>query len=182
MGNRLGNKLNRLIKQRAYLSGEISVLESEADVIKAQADAKARELTDANAKLAEIDGLITELSSINPDDIKVIRQKRRRVKGVHGGLMLELIRMLKEADGPLDTRAMVSQIVKKFSFPMSNAAERRSARASVNGPLNKLKKFGVVVRHPSSPDSAAGRWEWVSDVDCHQDSNISSNPRLLPRQ
>lgn len=168
MGTRLGTKLNRLIKERAYLGGTISILNSELARIQLLAEAKVAELTVANSRLAEIDRLITEYSAIKPEDIRAIREKRRRVKGEHGKLILELTMLLKSKNGPVDTRDMVTHIVNKYSFPMTNAAERRSARAAVNGPLNKLKKLGIVQRLPSASGSSAGRWLWIGVNDNNQ--------------
>jgi hypothetical protein len=54
MNNRLGNRLNRLIKERAYLGGAIGLLTTELASIKVLADTKASKLVKASARLDEL--------------------------------------------------------------------------------------------------------------------------------
>lgn len=95
MANYLGAPLSRLIRERAYLTGEIG---TNSNQIK-EAEALLSQLTLAQekcqSKLQDVDQLIVKLSEIDPDDIRSIRKNERIIIGEHGSFRKELIRFMK---------------------------------------------------------------------------------------
>lgn len=162
MANKLGNNLNRLIKERAYLGGALPLLQQEAAALKAKSKAKSKEFNTAKARLAELDKLIAESSTIDPDDIRRIKAKPRKMfAGGHGKLTNELVRLLQSYTEPVESGVILNHIVKLYAYPMDTPAQRRMARNTILGPLNLFKKYGAVMRYPSLDGSQQGRWQWV---------------------
>lgn len=161
MTTRLGNKLNRLVKERAYLGGDLDTLKKDRDNLTTAIARKNNEISAKEIRLAELDSQITDLSKIDPDDIARIKVKPRISSGEYGGLRIELMNLLMSQEQPVATGEMVNYIVAHFSYPVETPAERRAARSAVLGVLFQFKKRGVAVRLPSLDGSKQGRWQWV---------------------
>lgn len=77
-GNLIGTKLSRLIRERAYLAGEIPILDGEISALRRglkEARARHKKTTD---RIQELDRLLTDLSAIDPTKIRAIRSMPRR--------------------------------------------------------------------------------------------------------
>lgn len=161
MVNNLGVKLNRLVKERAYLGGALPQLQNKAEELKVEYAAAIADLNVATIRWAELGTKIEKMSAINLDDIRKIRETPRKTDQPLGSLTRELIRVLKSIDGPITTGELVQYIVKLYGYPYNTQAERRATRNAVICPLNLFGKRGVAIRLPALEGSQQGRWQWV---------------------
>jgi hypothetical protein len=168
MANYLGPKLSRLIRERAYLSGTLLILQKEFDLIKLQLEAKATSASNASERLNELDKQIIELSAIEPLEIRAIRLTPRVMHGSHGSFRRELVWILQNTDEPISTGPLVQYMAEMFSLSLDTHQQRTCAREKIRGPLNILKKRGVVTRLPSLEGSTQGRWQWNHAADDNQ--------------
>lgn len=168
MANYVGLKLSRLIKERAYLSGSLSSTQKEVDDLRSKLKTKENELAQKTDRIAEVDKLIAEQSAIDTADIRAIRSMPRKMNGEHGGLTRELIAALKIVDKPVASGVLVEYLAEMFGYPMDTPQQRAKTRKYIRGPLNLLRKRGVVVRHPSLDGSRQGRWQWIGYQDQNQ--------------
>lgn len=163
MANHVGTKLSRLIKQRAYTAGHRDLLCANRVKLQDELARLNQEIQRDEAMIADLDGKITAISAINTSYIKPIRSTPRRQEGRHGEFRRELVRILKEAGGPVNSGAILQHMVKAFNLPMSSAKERNRARELVRRPLNVFKGKGAVIRLPSTPDSLEGVCCWTDN-------------------
>lgn len=164
MTNPVGNTLSRLIKERAYLSGAISAIENNIEILRLQLNAKVDLLNQQIERLNELDARIIELSAIDVADIRAIKSTARVMKGSHGELKRALIDVLKCSKIPVTSGELVKHIAEQFSYPLDTPAQRRAARNAVICPLNLMRKRGAIVRLPSLNSSQQGRWQWVGAI------------------
>ncbi|MGZ8258132.1 MAG: hypothetical protein ACXWTR_03040 [Methylotenera sp.] len=174
MANKIGKTLSRLIKEHAYLAGSLPAIQKEAEEFQSRLEASIEKLSKGNSRLVELGKQITELSAIDPADIRVIKAKPRKMQGDHGRLRRELVQVLQQHDEPVESGELVQYIVNLFSYPFDTPSQKRLARNAINGPLNLFKKRGVVIRHPSLDGSSQGRWQWVKSAEDDQALNINS--------
>lgn len=166
MGNPWGTKLSRLIRERAYVSGAIEPLQQEiTDIESALASAKAKH-AEHLARLQHLDEQIIQLSTINPqEDIRPIRKLARVTQGEYGSFRRELVRLLKEADGPVSVGYLVDRMANMFHLPLETAADRKHSMDLVRKPLNIFRRRGAVERLPTRPGERQGVWRWRYDYD-----------------
>lgn len=81
--------------------------------------------------------------------------------GAHGEFRKELIRLLKEADGPVYTDTLVVFLATEFKLPMTSQDDRTRARSLVRRPLQIFARNGAVKRLPSQADKLCGLWQWM---------------------
>lgn len=163
MANYVGTKLSRLIKERAYRSGDLNSLQKEADELSARLK-KARGTIRQQAKaIAKLDEQIETLSAIDPNDIRAIRATPRSLTTPHGAFRRELVDFLKKQRGPVKMDAIVDHMVKHFDMPMAPPDERLRTFQRVRRPLNVFKQKGAVKRLPSCPETGQGIWMWIAD-------------------
>ena len=72
MANPLGNRLSRLVREHAYLSGSLPLLKEEVSLTEACLATKKRRLELSLQRLVEVDQQITTLSAINLCEIASI--------------------------------------------------------------------------------------------------------------
>lgn len=161
MGNRLGGKLSRLIRERAYLSGALLGLQVRASALRTELRATNAALRAANSRIVELDAAIGTLSAIDPVDIRPIRSTPRVMSGERGEFRSEMIRVLKEANGAVGMRALMSHMVATFKLPMETPKDRRRAGYLVRRPLNVFRSKGAVRRLPDHPDTGEACWIWA---------------------
>lgn len=168
MANYIGAKLSRLIKQRAYDSGEVerlSEIEVKLTAVISKARAGLRAAKNNSQALQErirrTDEEIQLLSVMNPVEIRKIRAMPRKMNGKHGDFRRELIKVLKNAGGALNIGEMVAYMAKRFDIPMVTTQDRVRARYLVRRQLNIFKKRGAVERLPSLPENNHGVWRWI---------------------
>lgn len=167
MANYVGIRLSRLIKERAYTAGRCTQLNSKLSELKKEAAQCSKDLKRSKAKVVELDRMIATASTIDPADIKPIRSTPRQPDNKHGAYRRELIRILKEAGGPVKASDLVTHMVATFNLPMSTKEERTRARDSVRRPLNVFKTHGAVIRMPSHPETLEGVWCWTDNYVCN---------------
>jgi hypothetical protein len=161
VGNILGSKVNRLVRRRAYLGGEIVVLESRAQERLAAYQQAEEALNRAREEILALDAEIQVLSTINVADIRPIRATPRRIPDAHGHFVRELIRVLKEANRPVDMAELVPHMATTFSLPFSTRAERARMGEMVRRRLNEYREKGAVERLPSVSERGTGVWRWI---------------------
>ena len=127
MANYVGIRLSRLIKERAYTAGRCTQLNSKLSELKKEAAQCSKDLKRSEARVVELDRMIATASTIDPADIKSIRSTPRQSDGKHGSFRKELIRVLKEAGGPVKVSDLITHMVATFNLPMSTSSERAPA-------------------------------------------------------
>jgi len=158
MANYVATKLSRLIKERAYRSGDLNSLQNETDELSAQLKKKRGTIRQQAKAIAKLDEQIEKLSAIDPNDIRAIRATPRRLTPPQGTSRRELIDFLKKQDGPVRMDAIVNHTVKHFDMPMAPPDERLRTFQRVGRPLNVFKPKGAVKRLPSCPETGQGIW------------------------
>lgn len=163
MANYLGPKLSRLVRRRAYLAGEIVGREKRVAELRSRLTAEEKAVQDAKDHLQALDVEIERESALDVADIRPIRATPRTMDGKHGQFVRELIRLLKEANGPVDMENLVEPMALRFSIPFSTGEERKRAGYLVRRRLNKLREYGAVHRLPTVPGRRTGVWRWIAD-------------------
>lgn len=163
MANYVGIRLSRLIKERAYTAGRCTQLNSKLSELKKEVAQCYKDLKRSKARVVELDRMIATASSIDPSDIKPIRSTPRQPDRKHGAFRRELIRILKEAGGPVKSGDLITHMVAAFNLPMGTREERTRAYDSVRRPLNVFKTKGAVIRMPSHPETLEGVWCWTDN-------------------
>lgn len=161
MANHLGNKLNRAIRDRAYAAGLVRQKADEIERLRAALDAAIVELEAAKAAVARWDEEITVMSAINLDDIRSIRRIPKSGLFAYGELSGMIVRILKEADRPISTQAIIAVVSEALGLPMDSAADREATHNRVRKRLQAYAQKGIVERlhDPSKPDP--GSWRWL---------------------
>lgn len=160
-GNRVGTPLSRLIKARAYLAGNRLTLEKRIETLKAELAAAKRELKAMLVEASRLETQIIELSGIDPADIRPIRALSRASDPKYGQFRGALIELLKGANGPITTDALLTQLAKRLQLSLATAADRKRAYSLVRRPLAKFAKRGAVIRLPSAKGERHGTWLWT---------------------
>lgn len=163
MGNPWGAKLSRLIRERAYVSGAIEPLQREIADVEFKLVAAKATYAEHLSRLTHLDEQIAYHSSINPEEIRPIRKLARVTQGEYGSFRRELIRLLKEADGPVAIGYLVDRMADMFHLPLETAADRKHSMDLVRKPLNIFRRRGAVERLPNVPEERQGRWRWRYD-------------------
>lgn len=163
MANYLGTKLSRLVRRRAYLGGDIIRLDARVVELRNSLAAAEKAAQDAKEELQALDGEIETLSEIDVTDIRAIRATPRTTEGRHGQFVRELVRVLREADSPVDTEDLVAHMASTFSVPISTREQRKCAEDMVRRRLNELREDSAVIRLPSAPGKRTGIWRWIAD-------------------
>jgi hypothetical protein len=161
MGNLLGTKLSRLIRERAYVSGALPGLQERVSDLRADLKAANAAFKASSVRLAELDAAIGALSVIDPVGIRPIQGIQRVMSGKHGEFRRELIRVLKEAEGAIGMRTLVRHMAAEFSLPMETRRDMRRAGYLVRRPLNIFRVKGAVRRLPDHPDTGEAYWMWI---------------------
>lgn len=142
----LGIKLNGLIKQHAYLGGTLLRLQKKAEDMRVLYEAAITAVNVTNDQLAELGVKINELSAIDIEEIRKIKETPCKTAMPHGTLARELIRVLQSHGGPVETCELVKHIVNLYGYPYNSPASRRATRKAVVCPLNLFRKRGAVTR------------------------------------
>ena len=114
----------------------------------------------AVARMLAVDTAIAQLSAIQPKDIRSIRQTPRMEGRKHGDFRRELVRVLKEADGPVWGKELIRHMAYTFNLPMDTFEQRTRASYLVRRPLNVFKEKGAVERLPTGGNNTEGLWRW----------------------
>lgn len=172
MANLLGNRLSRLVRERAYLSGSIPAYKQEVDHAQRVLDGKIALMNQALAALECLDQQIGTLSRLDPNEIAAIRATPRKNQIPRGDIRLTLIDMLREKAGPMTMVELVRRMASTFGWDLSTTRGRRYARDSVRGSLRYLRGKGAVERlsdHLSMNGITCGIWRWIgttNDIEC----------------
>lgn len=173
MASTISNRLARLIRERAYLSGEIDRtqqkvegLDQEIVALRERQRALQEEIEDQQAKLHAIDTKIREeASSIDPNDIQSMKLTPRHAPGRHGDLVKALIEMLKIYPG-ISTLEMADRVAVEFGYPMGTPSQRNVVRERVKHGMHALRNKGAVERLPSKTGAKGQKvacWKWIGD-------------------
>jgi hypothetical protein len=148
MGNMLGVRVSRLVKENACSNGKVASLEREIATQQTELEALHRQLRTAQESVVRTKKLIAQVSSIDVATIRSIQSTPRVIEGKHGDFRREIVRLLKEAKGPVRTSGLMRILKVEFQIPFSNIEERQRAREKIRGPLRVMKKKGVIRRLP----------------------------------
>jgi hypothetical protein len=161
MGNILGVRVSRLVKENAYSKGKVANLEREIAAQKAALEALHKQLRAAQESVLRTEKLIAQVSAIDVETIRPIQSTPRVIQGKHGEFRREIVRLLKEAKGPVRTSELMRVLTVEFQIPRSTVEERVKAREKIRGPLHIMQKKGVIRRLPSPDAQGYGVWEWI---------------------
>ena len=171
MANLLGYRLNRLVRERDYLSGELPRLEAAVRKAQAQLETETTCLDQMLSRIADVDQSIRQLSGIDPAGIASIRATPRMGLGQFGDIRKTLIDILKEEDGPITTVELIQRMAPIFGWDLTTARGRLGARDSVRRPLQVLKQWNVVERlpnHLTANQRTCGVWRWIGPSDTNE--------------
>lgn len=160
-GNRVGARLSRLIKAKAYLEGNRLVLEKRIEELKAELSAARHELKRMQADTLDVEAQITGLSEIDPKDIRPIRNYHRKSDQKYGQFRCALIALLQSANGPITTDALLIQMAERMKLSLSTPADMKRARSQIRRPLALFAKRGAVMRLPTEEGERYGNWLWI---------------------
>ena len=167
MANPIGNRLSRLVRERAYLSGSLSGLEEEVRLTETTLVAKRRRLELTLQRLAEINQKITEISAIDLSKIAAIRRTPRVGKKEHGALGRTVIELMKSGQ-PMSTVELIRFMAQPFGWDLSTIKGRKYAMDAVRQPLRRFKAMGVVERLSdglAETGQLCGVWRWIGPPD-----------------
>jgi len=169
----ISNHLARLIRARAYLSGEISRneqkaadLNQELAALRERQLALQKEIEDQQSQRVAIDATIRkEAPSIDPNDIQSRKLTPRRVPGRHGDFIKLMITLLKDSPG-ISTIEMAKLLAPDFETPEGTPEGWEALRRRVKNVMNVLRDKGAVARLPSKPSPTGHKvacWKWIGD-------------------
>ncbi len=174
MANLLGNRLNRLVRERAYLSGELPRLNEAVRKAQAQLEKEMASLNQMLVRIDDVDQSIRQLSGVDPTCIASIRATPRSGLGQFGDVRKTLIDILKQKDGPITTVEIIQRMAPVFGWDLTTTNGRQFARESVRRPLQIFQKRNAVERLPShltANQRNCGVWRWVGPPDTNEAAN-----------
>ncbi len=167
MENRLGNRLCRLVREHAYLSGSLPNLKEEVRLAEINLATKTGHMELATQRLAEVQYQITKLSAIDLSGIASIRPTPRVGKKEHGALRQTILEVMKSGRA-IRTVDLIRLMAPIFEWDLSTLKGRRYAKEAVRGPLRRFEAMGVVERLPdalSDLGQPCGVWRWIGPID-----------------
>lgn len=177
----LGAHLNRLIKERAYLTGSLEVARERLTVIEKEVTALKEALTVGDARREILDQRILALSQIPLDDIRPIRAIPRISKAPHGKVIAGVIQFFQQSAG----RSIRSDELQRLVASLSGCrigieVTKRQLKFRVANICFRLKQRGVLERLDSSKNSDTGGthsvWRWIGPA---PQSDAQSGERSL---
>jgi hypothetical protein len=163
MRNILGARLSRLVKENAYSKGKVVSLGVEIASHQSELKTMRKSFKTAQESVLRTERLIAQLSGIDVAQIRPIQSMPRVMQGKHGEFRREIVRLLKEANGPVRTSELMRVLIEEFQLPISTVEERTRAREKLRGPLLIMQKRGAIRRLPSPDAQGYGVWEWVGN-------------------
>lgn len=159
MARGISNALARLIRDRAYLGGELA--KAEGCVAKASAALKAansarRKIT---KKVATLDAQIAA-ANLDPTQIRPIAQTPRVRVVRHGSFTSEIVSVLLNANGPLATGEIIGHLIATHALPYGTPQERDKTRRSIVERLRVLTRKGAILRLHDTKNNQEGIWLW----------------------
>lgn len=164
-GNKLGTRLSRLVRARAYLSEKVLTAERSVAALKADLRAARAAHTQLQTRLTDIDADIARLPAIRIEDIQPIRLTPRLLETTHGAFNACLVELLKENGDAICTRQIVGYMAATFDLPVATLTERENTRRRVVRRLREFVAKRAVVRLHDPADNAEGRWLWTGIQD-----------------
>lgn len=167
MANRLSNRLNRLIREHAYLSGSLPDLMEDVRLAEASLATKTKCLELSLQRLIEVDQQITALSAIDVSKIATIRQTPRVGKQEYGALRGTILDIMKNGR-PIKTSDLLRLLAPVFEWDLTTNQGRDHARHAVIKPLGIFQKKGVVEKladEVSESGQRCGVWRWIGPPD-----------------
>ena len=168
MTNLIGNRVSRLVRERAYLSGELLRLEQAVRDAQERLDAQKVCLNRMLARIEDVDRSIRQFSGIDPTCIASIRATPKTGLGQFGDLRRTLVDILKEKKSPITTVEIIQRIGPVMGWDLATAHGRKKAREAVRKPLQIFKDRMVVERLPSHETAHrrnCGVWRWIGPPD-----------------
>lgn len=160
MANYLGNKLNRAIRDRAYMAGLVRRKTVEIERLRSVLDAAIVELEAAQAAVAKRDEEITAMSAINLDDIRAIRGTPRSGLFARGQLSGTIVQVLKQAGQPVSTTTIIAVVSEALGLPIDSWAEREVTHRRIRKQLQVYARKGIIERLHDLSKSDPGLWRW----------------------
>lgn len=146
MANHVGTRISRLIKEVAYLKGEIAALDVAAgralDQMRPFAEQAKRlraECRAARHHLSALETALAEEVDLSNADIRAIVRTPKQLGQPYGAYITELVRLLRSADGPLSTSAITAHMVGHFDIPKTTLVERNRTRWKIRQRLRELE-------------------------------------------
>lgn len=168
MANHVGPTVSRLICERAYRAGDLKRLSRKEMDAKGTLRAAIAELRSVRrekllvtARITEIDEAICVRAVLNIDQIRSIHSTPRTGPFRHGEFTAELVRLLKEAERPLPTSAIIQSMVVSFGLPYDTPTDREATRRRVVERLRVIARRGAIQRLHATDRNIEGLWRWT---------------------
>jgi hypothetical protein len=142
MGNILGARLSRLVKENAYSKGKVASLGVEIASNQLEIKAMRKSLKTAQESVLRTERLIAHLSGIDVAQIRPIQSMPRVMQGKHGEFRREIVRLLKEANGPVRTSELMRVLIAEFQLPISTVEERTARGRNFGAHYSSCKSVG----------------------------------------
>ena len=153
-------KLAALAKSISYRKGELASLEKREDELLQALEAVRREKGDVEQGIQQLNALI-EAFEIDPDEVRGIRATPRKSGSAHGAFRGTLVKILKEAGGPITT-ATILDVLRELNDSRINLPEStRDALDKIGRDIRAISTYGVVIRHDSGARGQPATWRWI---------------------
>lgn len=160
MARGISNALARLIRDRAYLGGELA----KADNCLAEASAALKAVRVSRCKIAKkvaiLDAKIAA-ANLDPSQIRPITLTPRVRVVRHGSFTSEIVAVVLNARGPITTGEIIGHLIATHGLPYSNPAERDKTRRCIVERLRVLARKGAIQRLHNTNDNQEGLWSWI---------------------
>jgi len=154
--------LARLIRDRAYTSGEVEKTARKAAALRVELASAETLHSKATADLAEIDLQLRNHPSIKPTRIRSIEGRVKHLKLAHGEFTREMVRYLRAANGPVSTSELRIHLSEVFGIEEGTTpAEREWFRKKVVRRLRHIADKGAVQRLHDPDANNIGFWFWT---------------------
>ena len=160
MARGIGNELVRVIRERAYLAGELAKADREIALIRDSLKAAKSVQREIAKKIVRLDEEV-ERSKLNPSEIRPIQGKPRVRVFRHGTFTSKLVDLVRDADGAIATGYIITCMVDSQGLPYSTPDERDKTRRSIVERLRVLARKGAIKRLHDTSNNQEGVWLWI---------------------
>lgn len=155
-------KLASLAKALAYRKGDFASLEKREDELVHALEEVRRKKGEAEQGIQQLSALI-EAFKLDPADVRHIRTTPRKTGSVHGLFRGTLVKILKEARGPITTAKILEAVRERNDTRINLPLSQRDALRKISRDIRTMRSFGVVVRYDSGSGNQPATWLWVGE-------------------
>lgn len=168
MANYVGATAARLVRRLAYAKGSLAELTRLTDHAQAKLSTAASgykrlrsQCRDVRQHISALEAELSTVSTMPTAEIRAVEARPRRSGQIHGTIIAELVRLLREAERPLTTNEIVLAMANRFTISLETPKARKATRRTFTSKLRMLIRKGAVERLHDPDGSDEGRWLWI---------------------